>query len=44
MGFTYIQAYSSLLDFDPNVFDNQKLHKFLDDTAPVTNDLILVFV
>ena len=40
-----MQTSSSLLDFGPNVFDNQKLHKFLDETAPwFTHDLILVFV
>ena len=39
-----MQASSSLLDFGPNVFDNQKHHKFLDETAPATHDLILVFV
>lgn len=39
-----MQASSSLLDFGPNVFDNQKLRKFLDETAPATHDLILVFV
>lgn len=39
-----MQASSSLLDFGPNVFDNQKLHKFLDETAPASHDLILVFV
>ena len=39
-----MQASSSFLDFGPNVFDNQKLHKFLDETAPASHDLILVFV